>query len=175
VTSYQLYTAGADEDYDQSNNNGSFNVTALTKSTKGNLTITGKVNYNQGPQPKDSKGNDHGSPLAAGSKTASKTVKFILPFWYGNSDSSTVNSLSGLTQDVTEKSNKTYRYTTNNQYMVIAYDSIYGNISNIMDANNFDVTSGWTKTTLTVEGYNYNVYVSNSPTTDTNAAFTFKF
>ena len=59
--------------------------------------------------------------------------------------------------------------------MVFAYDSSYGNLKSITDANGFDVTSGWTKNTVTVDGFTYFVYVANSATTDTNAPFTFKY
>jgi hypothetical protein len=59
--------------------------------------------------------------------------------------------------------------------MVFAYDSSYGNLKNILDPNSFETISGWTAFPLTVNGFNYKVYVSNSPTTDTNAAFTFKY
>ena len=48
-------------------------------------------------------------------------------------------------------------------------------LKNIIDGNGFDVTGGWTKSTLTVDGFSYFVYIANAPTTDTNAPFTFKY
>ena len=59
--------------------------------------------------------------------------------------------------------------------MVMAYDSSYGNLSSILDPNSFEVISGWTKSTLTVDGFTYFVYIADAPTTDTNAKFTFKY
>ena len=176
ATGFAIATTGADTEYsDSSENSGSFNVPALVRSTKGTIKLTGTVSYAQGAQPKDSKGADYDDPLPAGSVTAEKTVTFIQPFYYGVSNSSTVADFTGFTANVTPKGNKTFSYTTSNQYMVIAYDSSYGNLKNIIDPNGFETISGWTKSTLTVGGFSYFVYVANSPTTDTNAAFTFKF
>lgn len=175
ATGFAISTSGADTEYSDSGSSGSFSVPALTRSTKGNIVITGTASYAEGEQPKDSKGGDYDSPLPAGSKTASKTVSFIQPYYYGVSNTSSVSDFTGLTQNVTAKGQKTFNYTTNNQYMVFAYDSSYGNLKTILDGNGFDVTGGWAKSTLTVNGFSYFVYVSISPTTDTNAPFTFKY
>lgn len=176
ATGYAIATTGADTEYsDSSENSGTFNIPALTRATKGTIVVTGTASYAAGEQPKDSKGNDYQTALAAGSVTASKTLTFIQPYYYGVANSSTISDLTGLTASVTAKGNKTFSYTTNNQYMVFAYDSSYGNLKNIVDGNGFDVTGGWTKSSLTVDGFSYFVYVANSPTTDTNAPFTFKY
>ena len=176
ATQYALATTGADTEYsDSSASSGSFNVPALTRSTKGSIKLTATVNYGAGPQPKDSKGNDYGTPLSAGSVTASKTMNFIQPYYYGKSATATIADFTGLTADIKAKGQKTYRFTTNNEYMVVAYDSSYGNFTSILDGNGFETIGGWTKSSLTVGGFSYFVYVSNSPTTDTNAPFTFKY
>ena len=176
ATNFAIATSGADTEFsDSDTSSGSFTVSALTRSTKGNIVVTGTASYAAGEQPKDSKGGDYDSPLAAGSVTASKTLQFILPYYYGAVNSATISDFTGLTESVTAKGQKTFNYTTNNQYMVFAYDSAYGNLKTILDGNGFDVTGGWTKNTLTVGGFTYNVYISNSPTTDTNAPFTFKY
>lgn len=176
ATNYAIATSGADTEYsDSSTSSGSFSVPALTRATKGNIVLTATVSYAAGEQPKDSKGNNYDSPLAAGSKTASKTMQFIQPYYYGKSSTSTVSSFTGLTKSVTAKGQKQFKFTTNNEYMVIAYDSSYGNLSSIIDPNGFETISGWTKSTLTVGGFSYYVYVANSATTDTNAQFTFKY
>lgn len=176
ATNYALATSGADTEYsDSSTSSGTFSVPALTRATKGNIVLTATVSYAAGEQPKDSKGNNYDSPLAAGSKTASKTMQFIQPYYYGKSATSTVSNFTGLTKSVTAKGQKQFKFTTNNEYMVIAYDSSYGNLSSIIDPNGFETISGWTKSTLTVGGFSYFVYVANSATTDTNAQFTFKY
>lgn len=176
ATNYALATTGADVEYsDSSTTSGSFTVNAFTRSTKGTVKLTGTISYAAGVQPKDSDGADYQSPLPAGTVTASKTVTFILPFYYGKTAGTTISDFTGLTKDVSPKGQKTYSYTTNNEHMVIAYDSTYGNLSAIIDSNGFDVTDGWTKSSLTVGGFTYNVYIADMATTDTGAAFTFKF
>lgn len=176
ATGYAIATSGADTEYsDSSENSGVFSIPALTRSTKGNIVVAGTASYAQGEQPKDSKGNNYDSPLPAGSVSANKTLTFIQAYFYGASNSATVADFTGLSKSVTAKGQKTFNYTTNNQHMVFAYDSSYGNLKSITDANGFDVTSGWTKNTVTVDGLTYFVYVANSATTDTNAPFTFKY
>lgn len=176
ATKYEISTSGADTEHsDSSTASGAFTMSTLTRSTKGNIVVTGKVSYAAGEQPKDSKGGNYDSPLPAGSVSATKTLQFILPYYYGASNSATIADFTGLTESVTAKGQKTFNYTTNNQYMVFAYDSSYGNLKTILDGNGFDVTGGWTKNTVTVGGFSYFVYVANSPTTDTNAPFTFKY
>lgn len=176
ATKYSIVTTGADTDFDDtSNDSGSFNIPQLTRATKGTIKITGIVNYAAGPQPKDSKGGNYSTPLVAGNVTAEKTLNFIQPYYYGASDNSTIGDFTGLTEVISAKGNKTYKFTTNNQYMIFAYDSSYGNLKNILDPNSFETISGWVSFPLQVNGFNYKVYVSESPTTDTEAAFTFKY
>lgn len=176
ATNYTLISTGADTEYsDSSTTSGSFNVNALTRATKGTIVLTGTISYAAGVQPKDSDGNDYDSPLPAGSVTASKTVTFIQPFYYGKTAGTSISDFTGLTEDITAKGQKKYKFTTNNEHMVIAYDSSYGDLTSILDANGFEVISGWTKSTLTVDGFSYYVWIANLATTDTNAEFTFKF
>lgn len=176
ATMFYISTSGADTEYsDSSASSGAFSVPALTRATKGNIVITGKVDFAEGPQPLDSNGDPYETPLAAGSVQATKTIQFIQAFFYGNSSSTTVSTLAGLAKDVSAKGQKKYEYTTNNEHMVIAYDSSYGNLTSILDPNSFETISGWTKSTITYNGFSYNVYVADAATTDTNAEFTFKF
>ena len=176
ATQFAVDTTGADTDYNDTDpSSGTFSVPALTRSTKGQVKIFGTVSFSEGPQPKDSKGNDYGTPLPAGTVSASKTANFIQAFFYGVADSVPIADFTGFTKLVQPKANRTFNFTTNNQYMVVAYDSSYGNLTSILDGNGFEVIGGWTKSTLVVNGFTYNVYTANSPTTDTNAPFTFKF
>lgn len=174
ATNYTLATSGATTDYNNSNTTGSFSVTALTRASKGNITMTATVTHEEGPQPLDSDGNDYESPLPAGSVTTTKTFEFINPFYWGVSNNPTISDFTGLTEDVTKKGQKQYTYVTNDQYMVIAYEASYGNLTSILDPNNFETIGAWNKSSLTVGGVNYNVYVANSKTTAT-AKYTFKF
>lgn len=176
VTNYALSTSGADTEYSSSSaNSNTFNVSALTRTNKGNIVMTATVSYAAGEQPKDSKGNNYSNPLAAGSKTATKTMQFIQAYYYGKSANASISNFNGLNKSVTIKGQKQFSYTTDNEHMVVAYDSSYGDLTSILDQNGFETISGWTKSTLTVDGFSYYVYVANSATTDTNALFTFKY
>ena len=175
VTGYRVVLSGASIEYDETKQTNQFSIPSFTKNNKGNVTITATVSYAKGVQPKDSDGNNYDSPLPAGSKSSSKNIEFILPFYYGASNTADVTSLAGLTEDLSKKGNKTYKITTDDQYLTIAYDSSYGDLTSILDANNFELIEGWTKTTKTIDGQSYNVWVANESTTDTNAQFIFKF
>lgn len=171
ASGYALKSQGADVAFDESNVTGVFSVPAFSRGTKGAVTFTATVEHGEGCQPKDSAGGDFGSPLPAGSVSTKKTVNFIFPFLYGVSDALEVASLDGLTKDLSTKSNKTYSFDTANQHMRIAFDSSYGNLSSILDPNGFETISGWKKTIVG----NYTVYTADLRTTDTGAAYTFKF
>lgn len=176
ATNYALALSGSATPWsDSSTASGSFSVPAFTRNTVGTVTLTGTINYAAGVQPKDSDGADYNSPLPAGSVTASKTINFILPFVYGASNTATISDFTGLSESVTPKGEKKFKYTTNNQYMVFAYNASYGNLKSILDPNAFETISGWNKSSLTVDGQNYTVYIADAATTDTNAEFTFKF
>ena len=115
ATGYSIATSGADTEYrNSSDSSGSFNVPSLTRATKGTIVVTGTVSYAVGEQPKDSKGNNYDSPLSAGSKSTSKTITFIQPYYYGVSNSSTVSDFTGLTENLSAKGQKTFNYTTDN-------------------------------------------------------------
>ena len=159
--------------FDQINATGTFTIPTLAG--KGNYWWFVTVYTEPGVQPKDSRGNDYGKPYTSTSITIDPKLRFINPYYYGVSDAATISSVSGLTQDVTAKENKEYAFTTNNQYMVIAYTSGHGNLTSIRDTNGFETISGWNKSTITVNGQSYYAYVSKTPTTDTNAKFIFEY
>ena len=105
---------------------------------------------------------------------------FIYPYYVGVcevNDEITETLIKGLTKRIETKGSKSISYTTNNQKMVFAYPSSYGNITKILDPNNFDVTNTFNKTAIRIIGLdgtaqNYNVYI-NSASTVTN--FTMRF
>lgn len=171
ASGYALKMQGADTSFDESNVTGIFSVPAFSRGTKGAVTFTATVEHGEGCQPKDSSGGDYGTPLPAGSVSTTRTVNFIFPFLYGVSNALEVSSLDGLAKDLSNKSNKTYSFDTANQYMRVAFDTSYGNLSSILDPNGFETISGWVKTIVG----NYTVYTSDQRTTDTGADYTFKF
>ena len=172
---YRLYSSGATTEFDETNATGSFNVSALTRATKGNITLVGTVSYGQGPQPVDSAGENYETPLAAGSvNTSAKTIEFILPFYRGVNAADTIADFTGFTEDLSKKGQKSYAYTAANQYCYICYDSAYGDLKSILDENNFENKDSWVKSTITVDGQSYNVYRSGFAITGSQT-FTFKF
>ena len=175
ATGYTLEIANSDDPQTLNSDTGVFNVPAITKSSKGTVTVTATASYAAGVQPKDSDGANYDEPLGAGSKTASKSVQFILPFVHGVRATSTITDFTGLTEELDTKKNKTYNFTTNNEHIVFAYDSAYGSLTSLLDQNGFENITSFDVSEVTVDGQAYKVYVSQSPTTDTNAKYEFKF
>lgn len=172
---YRVHATGATSSYDKTQATNSFNVDELTRLTKGNIVITGTVNYAEGAQPKDSAGNNYSTPLPAGSISGTKTIEFIVPFYYGASSTQTITDLSGLVEDLAKKGNKEYTYDLANQYAVVAYDASYGNLKKIMDANGFDYTNDFSKERITVDGVDYLVYASPFAQTSSNFKYQYEF
>lgn len=171
ASGYSLSVSGATASFSDSNTTGSFSLPALKRDTKGSIVLSATVNYGQGVQPKNSIGQNYSAPLAAGSVSGTKTIQFILPFRHGVVADPNAIDLNALTMDVTTKSDKTYSFDTNDEYMVVAYDSTYGDLTKITDPNGFDGTDGFEKKIIG----EYNVYVAKSPTIDTGAVYTFSF
>lgn len=171
ASNYSLTVTGADDNFSESNANGRFVVPKITRSTNGKVYINGTVSYAAGVQPKDSKGNNYDSPLAAGTVSKSKEVEFLTPFYRGVVTDVNNIYLDALTEELTRKETKTYSYATTGQHMVFAYDQSYGNLSSIKDENGFETIDGWTKKVIG----NCFVYVFNNATFDPDAGYTFKF
>lgn len=67
--------------------------------------------------------------------------------------------IKGLTTDLTGSKGYTYSsITMTNRRVCFAYPASYGNLSLIKDKNGYDVTSSYTKTTVSVDDVSYNVY-----------------
>ena len=107
---------------------------------------------------------------------------YVYPFYHGVAPAAgevTGEMVKGMTKHIEAKGNKKWTFTANNQRCVFAYPASHGNIRQIFDANNFDATSTFTKSTVQVTGLdgtaqNYNVYI-NEPATITDFAFDFRF
>lgn len=111
----------------------------------------------------------------------SVSFTFVYPMYYGVSATPTITEdvIEGLTKQVTTKAQKTFSFTTDGaQTVVFAYPASYGNLTSIVDPNNFECIDTFTKTQVQVTGLdntaqNYNVY---AVTTNVQAfAYTFKF
>lgn len=108
-------------------------------------------------------------------KTSSKSIEFIVPFYWGSSDNATVDSIAWFTEDLSKKSNKTYTYNLANQYITIIYDSSYWQLTSIKDQNWFEWISWYDTWTFTENWQTYRYYVSQLKVTDSSAKFTFTF
>lgn len=110
-------------------------------------------------------------------------VEFAAPTYYGSLTNGTINetNIKTLTKRIRKQANDTnLSFSPTVKRYVYAYPTSYGNLVSIVDQNNFDVTSSFTKTVsnfsladLTTESYN--IYVSNSDTTQVNFKLNFNF
>lgn len=141
------------------------------KVVKGSMSYKYHAAHAQGPQPKDSKGNDYGTPLAAGSVDSSAvTVTGYIPAYSGlvSTASITEDVIKGLTKTTSAKKTIKVSGPISEQYICFAAPAGWA-VSNIKDSNNFDVTSSYTTSTVSVTGLDgqavdYTVYLSGKMT-----------
>lgn len=110
-------------------------------------------------------------------KTSSMT--FVYPYYIGTCAAGTTideTLVESLTKKIEGKGNKSNSFTVSDGHMVIAYpcDSTvsganYGNLTSILDPNNFETIGNYTKHIVSVTGLDgkavsYNVYVSGATT-----------
>lgn len=174
ATGYSVNLVGASVQYSDSGSGNTFTVPTFTRNTPGNVILNATVSYEAGVQPKDSDGVDYQSPLPAGSKSASKTIEFILPFYWGKSKLPALTTLDGMTEDLSKKGNKSYSYVADDEYLYVAYNASYGNLKSILDENNFENIDSWDRAELAYDGHNYIVYRSGFSITG-SPSFHFKF
>ncbi len=111
------------------------------------------------------------------------TVEFAAPTYYGVLSFASINEMNikGLTKRIRKKANDPLlNFNPTLQRYVYAYPASYGDLLNIIDGNGFNVTASFTKSVInftladsTLESYN--VYVSNSDTTQVNFKNSFNF
>lgn len=110
---------------------------------------------------------------------ATSSVSFVIPYYYGVSANASLSDPTTLTEDVSSKGNKTYKFTASEQYFYFAYDYSYGSLTSILDANGFENLGNFTKVgkvTVTKNGKSYELMVYRSTTvqSQTNFGLTFK-
>lgn len=127
--------------------------------------------YAEGPQPKDSKGNNYSTPLAAGTVDSNKvTVTGYRAAYSGlvSTDAITEAVIKGMTKTISAKKTIKVSGPISEQYICFAAPAGWA-VSNIKDSNNFDVTSSYTTSTVSVTGLDgqavdYTVYLSGKMT-----------
>lgn len=156
---------------------GSTSLGSNTDGTAGNITFTVNQNVTSNKTFAAKVTDASGNTVSANTGTFS----FVYPYYLGAIDveSPTEELVEGLTKLIEAKGNKTKPFNADNQFMVFAYPTSYGNIKTILDPNSFDVTATWTKHTLNITGLDgtsqsYNVYVSKQVTVS-NYNMTFKY
>lgn len=107
---------------------------------------------------------------------------FVYPYYYGVCEAgATVDEalVEGLTKDISNKAQKVYSYTTNNQCAVIAYPKSHGVLKSALDPNAFENIGAFTRHEVSVTGLDgkavsYYVYVSGA-FTGSGFRYTFKY
>lgn len=107
----------------------------------------------------------------------SLSIQFYSPYYYGVIDKAITDIVSDdltiLKKDITKKENKTYSFTANNGYCVIAYPKSYGQLKSILDSNNFENIYSMSQKEITINSITYYVYETTSKVTCNN--FKYKF
>ena len=111
----------------------------------------------------------------------SGTFTFVDPFYYGTVAAGVTpdgEAIKAMTKVVQTKGTKTFKYTTNNSCMVIAYPQSYGDLKSALDPNKFENIASYTKSVVNVACLSgevpYNVYVKSASTAD-GFAITYSF
>lgn len=151
---------------------GSTKVESLpSKVTAGAMDYYYRASHAEGPQPKDSKGNNYQTPLAAGTVDSGKvTVSGYRAAYSGlvSTNAITEEVIKGMTKTVSAKKVIEVSGPISEQYICFAAPAGW-TVSNIKDSNNFDVTSSYATSTVSVTGLDgqavdYTVYLSGKMT-----------
>lgn len=99
----------------------------------------------------------------------SATYTFVMASYYGAVTTAPTDKagIIALTKNVKNTKAQTATFTLSNQRSCYCYPASFGNLTSIKDANNFEYLSSYTKTTVAVDGTNYNVYTLTDPVTAT--------
>lgn len=151
--------------------------TEITVADDTNYKVTATGNYSEGAIPKTNVGNEYASgKIVAGSKSATSSAIT----GYRNSFYGTLTEKGELTSDIIRSLGKSNKALTNGSAfditipvgatrIVFAYPATLGDVTSVKDVNglNAEVSSAFTKSTLSVEGLNnfqginYKVYVTD--------------
>lgn len=151
---------------------GSSKVESLPeKVVAGAMDYYYRAAYAEGPQPKDSKGNNYQTPLAAGSVDSGKTTVTGYRAAYSglvSTNAITEEVIKGMTKTVAAKKTIKVSGPISEQYICFAAPAGW-TVSNIKDSNNLDVTSSYATSTVSVTGLDgqavdYTVYLSGKMT-----------
>lgn len=119
-----------------------------------NATVKGVLNYKKSDD-----------TAATVEKTASYT--FVMASYYGAVTTAPTDKagIIALTKNVKNTKAQTATFNLSNQRSCYCYPASFGNLTSVKDGNNFEYINSYTKTTVTVDGTNYNVYTLTDPVT----------
>lgn len=114
--------------------------------------------------------------------SASRTFTFVYPYYVGAGAASLpAASVAGLTKRlITSTASRQETITaTAGQVLYFAYPASYGDLTSILDANNFETISDWTKRTENITGLDSNpvsylIYEFKNPVVAGSYQYTFK-
>ena len=104
-----------------------------------------------------------------GTVEKSATYTFVMASYYGavTTAPTTKAEIIALTKNVKNTKAQTATFNLSNQRSCYCYPASFGNLTSIKDANNFEYLSSYTKTTVSVDSVDYNVYTLTDPVTAT--------
>lgn len=88
-----------------------------------------------------------------GTYPISKTLTFVIPFLYGSSASALVqgDAYANLSKLTEVKGDKIVTFNDTDSYFYFIYPASYGDLDEILDGNNFNATTAFTKTTPNID------------------------
>ena len=155
--------------------------TTWTELTDSSITITVTENKSAGAyKVRATKTNYTNSDIAQ-----SSAITLNKPYTYYGVTNATISAsvVADLTKVAEEKSEwkvgndyiKSLSYTAAAEHAVFAYPSEYGVLTHILDPNGYENISGWSMSTLTINGVGYNVYRTDDKLTCNNFVYRFQF
>lgn len=148
---------------------------------------SGSVNFLEGEQPKNNKGDNFSTPLPAGTtSTINRSFIGIYPFLFGMSESilNSNNIYSNLSNKLIQvQGNKNVTLDGNLMYIYFIFPSTMADLVSIIDQNGFNVTSAFQKITMDVTSaglannwtVSYKVYRTINKTSVSNGLYQFRF
>lgn len=111
---------------------------------------------------------------------AETAYKFVYPIYIGSIEAAIVSSFQNdlfisNNKLVVEKSNQITTYNHDNKLTAFAYPASYGNLSQIVDQNGFDISGSFSSTNYVHDSIQYKVYYANNKNTLTNFKISYKF
>ena len=111
---------------------------------------------------------------------AETAYKFVYPMYIGSIEAAIVSSFQNdlfisNNKLVVEKSNQITTYNHDNKLTAFAYPAAYGNLSQIVDQNGFDISGSFSSTSYVHDSIQYKVYYANNKNTLTNFKISYKF